>query len=141
MLKKQLQDMIDEYKDLNQMDYISSSWMQFAPVLSEANDYLADDKTYDEVKNMISRLSEAYSKLVMSGEKALREYMQTITLKQPDNYTEESYALYKGAYTNLGLLLQDAANVSLEDFNIAKDNYEKYLGLLEYKPADYSKVR
>ena len=40
--------MIDEYKDLNQMDYISSSWMQFAPVLSEANDYLADDKTYDE---------------------------------------------------------------------------------------------
>ena len=69
--------------------------MQFAPVLSEANDYLADDKTYDEVKNMISRLSEAYSKLVMSGEKALREYMQTITLKQPDNYTEESYALYK----------------------------------------------
>lgn len=139
-VKKQLQDMIDEYKDLNQMDYISSSWMQFAPVLSEANDYLADDKTYDEVKNMISRLSEAYSKLVMSGEKALREYMQTITLKQPDNYTEESYALYKGAYTNLGLLLQDAANVSLEDFNIAKDNYEKYLGLLEYKPADYSKV-
>ena len=126
-VKKQLQDMIDEYKDLNQMDYISSSWMQFAPVLSEANDYLADDKTYDEVKNMISRLSEAYSKLVMSGEKALREYMQTITLKQPDNYTEESYALYKGAYTNLGLLLQDAANVSLEDFNIAKDNYEKYL--------------
>ena len=44
-VKKQLQDMIDEYKDLNQMDYISSSWMQFAPVLSEANDYLADDKT------------------------------------------------------------------------------------------------
>lgn len=139
-VKKQLQDMIDEYKDLNQMDYISSSWMQFAPVLSEANDYLADDKTYDEVKDMISRLSEAYSKLVMSGEKALREYMQTITLKQPDNYSEESYTLYKGAYTNLGLLLQDAANVSLEDFNTAKDNYEKYLGLLEYKPADYSKV-
>ena len=131
-----LKEKVEKVENLDSSLYTKVSYEKLMKKLTEA-DKVMKEGTQEEVDNMIQTLTQAVSTLKLSGQKEYEEYMKSIKLKDEELYTEDSYKIYKAAYNHLVNLGDD---VSVEEFTMAKVNFEESTLLLQYRSADYSQV-
>ena len=82
---------------------------------------LKENGTKEEVANAVSAIRAAIKGLEKRAA-GLDEYRDSIVLKKPEGYTEESYAAYKKAYD--ALMALDSKETTAEMFANAKSAFE-----------------
>ena len=92
----------------------------------------------EDVRKAIDLLTKSIQSLELSGTQALKDYKETMKLKDKYYYTSDSYDHYLKAYQKMITL---ANTISLKEFQEVKNEFEKYEALLKLKEADYKKVQ
>ena len=153
--KTALVEIIDEMKQLKEIDYTVSSWELFRKVLDEAQ-VVVDNEVADVemVQATIVKLQESKAKLetradIGEGEKLIEE-LEHRQLDSKD-YTTESWNAYMNAYKALDKAVKDNSDISeeltdvvdaLEKVEIIVVNKNELYSALEkcneYKSTDYT---
>ncbi len=123
---------LSEIEKLDREKYTKSSYEKLLATVEEASNIMKNGTTED-VKSMIEKLEASVKSLELRAAN-MKAYLDSITLKEAEEYTEESYAAYKKAYDELMALPLDDTNT--EKFNVAKDAFEKAEISLQLKEKD-----
>lgn len=132
-----LKQLVKDAQGLEKQKYTSQSYKVLETAMNQALNIM-DNGSQQEVSKALDGLHQAIQSLQLSGSKSWQDYIKTVTLKTQYEYTEESYRNYKNAFDKLVALSGD---ISITEFNKAKNEFEKYETLLKLKGADYSQIK
>lgn len=137
---RELNRVIALAEDLNKDLYTSASYQKLQDEITAAK-ALREDASAERVDEQIAALNRAMSSLEMRVDNiAASDYIDSIELTEKDGYTSESYDAYKKAYDALVSLKDRLPDVSITEFNVAKNAFETAQAQLQ-KLADKSKLQ
>lgn len=127
-------------EDLNKDLYTSASYQKLQDEITAAK-ALREDASAERIDEQIAALNRAMSSLEMRVDNiAASDYIDSIELAEKEGYTSESYDAYKKAYDALVSLKDRLPDVSITEFNAAKNAFETAQAQLQ-KLADKSKLQ
>lgn len=137
---RELNRVIALAEDLNKDLYTSASYQKLQDEITAAK-ALREDASAERVDEQIAALNRAMSSLEMRVDNiAASDYIDSIELAEKEGYTSESYDAYKKAYDALVSLKDRLPDVSITEFNAAKNAFETAQAQLQ-KLADKSKLQ
>lgn len=137
---RELNRVIALAEDLNKDLYTSASYQKLQDEITAAK-ALREDASAERVDEQIAALNRAMSSLEMRVNNiAASDYIDSIELTEKEGYTSESYDAYKKAYDALVSLKDRLPDVSITEFNAAKNAFETAQAQLQ-KLADKSKLQ
>ena len=137
---RELNRVIALAEDLNKDLYTSASYQKLQDEITAAK-ALREDASAERVDEQIAALNRAMSSLEMRVDNiAASDYIDSIELTEKEGYTSESYDAYKKAYDALVSLKDRLPDVSITEFNAAKNAFETAQAQLQ-KLADKSKLQ
>lgn len=118
--KLNLQNLINECKDMKEADYFGKGWTEMQTALGAAEDVLQKDApTKEEVKNAYDALRDAKGQLVFIGDlKAVVDGAKEI-VENKDSYTKDSYEVFETALNAAKAVLEKEESTQ-EEVNNAK---------------------
>lgn len=118
--KLNLQNLINECKDMKEADYFGKGWTEMQTALGAAEDVLQKDApTKEEVKNAYDALRDAKGQLVFIGDlKAVVDGTKEI-VENKDSYTKDSYEVFETALNAAKAVLEKEESTQ-EEVNNAK---------------------
>lgn len=131
-----LKQRVAEAKQIDKTEYTKVTYQVVEQAITKAEGLMAAGSKVD-VSNMLETLNKAITALETSGVQQWEAYTKSIALKDAKYYTNESYQAYKNAYD---YLLSLSGDISLREFQEAKQNFEKQESLLQGKLADYTQI-
>ena len=121
---RELNRVIALAEDLNKDLYTSASYQKLQDEITAAK-ALREDASAERVDEQIAALNRAMSSLEMRVNNiAASDYIDSIELTEKEGYTSESYDAYKKAYDALVSLKDRLPDVSITEFNAAKNAFE-----------------
>ena len=137
---RELNRVIALAEDLNKDLYTSASYQKLQDEITAAK-ALREDASAERIDEQIAALNRAMSSLEMRVDNiAASDYIDSIELTEKEGYTSESYDAYKKAYDALVSLKDRLPDVSITEFNEAKNAFETAQAQLQ-KLADKSKLQ
>lgn len=137
---RELNRVIALAEDLNKDLYTSASYQKLQDEITAAK-ALREEASAERVDEQIAALNRAMSSLEMRVDNiAASDYIDSIELTEKEGYTSESYDAYKKAYDALVSLKDRLPDVSITEFNAAKNAFETAQAQLQ-KLADKSKLQ
>ncbi|WP_195986127.1 FIVAR domain-containing protein [Clostridium sp. D33t1_170424_F3] len=132
-----LAELVTEAESYDLNDYTPDSQIGLEDLIKEAKALLAkEDATQEELDGMMSRLTIAIVNLRLKPDKSyLQELIDDDKNINEGEYTEESYAVYKAAYTMALKVLEDP-NATEQDVTGATDTLETGRNALVRKGED-----
>ena len=137
---RELNRVIALAEDLNKDLYTSASYQKLQDEITAAK-ALREEASAERIDEQIAALNRAMSSLEMRVDNiAASDYIDSIELAEKEGYTSESYDAYKKAYDALVSLKDRLPDVSITEFNAAKNAFETAQAQLQ-KLADKSKLQ
>ncbi|WP_158540620.1 Ig-like domain-containing protein [Romboutsia weinsteinii] len=126
----------EKLSELNQDDYINSTWINLVKTLEKAKEVLSDDNVSQEVVNdTYEELTKSYSDLSITPNKGVKKDLQKLIDKseklKEDKYTEESWIVLKAELEkakealNNDDITDDEVVKIVESLKNAMDNLDK----------------
>ena len=118
--KLNLQNLIDECKEMKEADYFSTGWMEMQTALEAAEAVLAEDApTKEEVQNAYDALKDAKDQLVFVGDLRAAVDGTKEIVENKDSYTKDSYDAFEKALNAAKAVLENEKSTQ-EEVNSAK---------------------
>ena len=137
---RELNRVIAVAEDLNKDLYTSASYQKLQDEITAAK-ALREEASAERIDEQIAALNRAMTSLEMRVDNiAASDYIDSIELTEKDGYTSKSYDAYKKAYDVLVSLKDRLPDVSITEFNAAKNAFETAQAQLQ-KLADKSKLQ
>ncbi|HLS53053.1 MAG TPA: LPXTG cell wall anchor domain-containing protein, partial [Tissierellaceae bacterium] len=133
---RSLKEMIHKAEKYDSELYTRDSYNKLEQSLLEANDNIINGSK-ESVEKALENLETAINGLVQNADE-LEDYRNTIVLKNPEIYTEETYKAYLEAYE--AIMELEIGNTPKQEFQKLKEEFEIARDSLIIKRADYSRL-
>lgn len=131
-----LKALVKQAKGYKEDDYTVTSYKALQKTIEQAES-CCEDGTYKEIEDATLALSEAFKQMKKRVDsQEIKDYVDSIELKDPTKYTKETYTDYQEAYDKLNGLLDHLEDVSKEEFLKVKTEFETAKNALKLISSD-----
>lgn len=129
--------MLEKAKQYELTDYAKDSFEKLENAIKNSK-ILLEKGSVKELDEASKDIEQAITELQPLA-KGLKDYQDTMKLKDATLYSEETYTIYKNQYDMIMNLSTD--NTSVSEFQKARDAFEEAQQMLVLKGADYKDVK